>query len=503
MENKTKRLTPKKRRLVNIAIIAIVILAIVGLNFVAILLVDKFPALEADVTNNGAYSLNATTKEYLEYLDTPVTITVLKEESDFINMSDDAGTSAYSYQVNKLLKDMSVYKNIELKYMNVSAVSASTLSQQYPEVDWSSSNNLIIVESGDKHEILAAEDVFNYSAEYYSYYGMNVITDQCVEQSVLSSIQRITADELIKVAFSTGNGEFLNPESEHYSNFSQLKTLLEDNAYEVTTINLLTEKISEDIDAIVMLCPSADITNEQSEAINTWLNNDGSFGKILLYVPFDLNVEIPNTDLLLEQWGLAVDRGYIYEEDLTMAMSGSSTPQLTAIANYANDDFTAGLKTTTLPLLMPYGVNIQITDENVAAPMLTSSEQAKVAVLGAEEVTYEDNGGKALNYAAVGKKGNEDNTLNSHVIVWGACEGISSGALTSTNFNNASYVVNMFNTTLGNEMSSIVVEGATLTVETLTVNSAQQVFALVAFVIVVPLAMFATGIVVWVRRKNK
>lgn len=501
----TKRLSLKQRKLLNAGIIVLVVLLLAGVNVLATVLVNRFPAMEADVTSKGTYTLNATTKEYLEYMDDEITVTVLLEEESFASRADDSGSSSYYYQVNRLLKEMSVYENFNLQYKDISASSASKLAAQYPDIDWTSADNLILVECGEKYKMLTVNDIFTFSEEYAFYYGANVIDSQSIEQMTLSTIQKLTAENVLKIAITTGNGEFTNEQSTMYSNFSHLSSLLGDNAYDVVNLNLLTEEISDDIDAILMLAPSVDITNEQSEKISTWLKNDGDYGKTFMYVPFDFIESDENISLLLEQWGMKVQKGYIYENDLTLSLSGSSTPQLTSIVNYADETFTEDLKSTALPVIMPYSMGVEVLDDKVAAPMLTSSDTADLMILteNDEEPKFEKSNGTALNYAAVGKKGNDDLSKASNVVVWGSYDAINQSATLSSNFNNAAYFVNVFNKTLGNESEAIVVESVDLTFESLTVNSAQQVSIFVIFVVIVPLAVFALGIVIWVRRRNK
>ena len=502
MNNTKKRLTTKQRKLVNAAVIIIAILVIVGINILADVLVNRFPNLEADLTASGAYTLNATTEEYLTYMEEEITVSVLMSEEAFVSQSDDYGTSSYYYQANKLLKEMSVYENFNLEYKDISAASASKLAAQYPDIDWTSTDNLILVEYGDKYKMLTVEDVFTADESYLYYYGMYVIASQNIEQALISTIQKLTAEDTLKIGFSVGNGEFLNEQSQMYSTYAYLTELFDDNAYEVVNINLLTEELTEDFDAIIMLAPSVDITDAQSEKINKWLTNEGNYGKTFMYVPFDYIESTENIDLLLEQWGMKIQNAYIYENDLKMALSGSSTPQLTSIVNYANDTYTADLKTTALPVIMPYSMGVEITDENMATPLLTSSDSADLLLLGTEKEEHQSTG-EALNYAAVSTKSNTDESKSSNFIVWGSYDGMSVSAAGSSNFNNTAYLVNLFNTTLGNEAETIVVESVSLTLGSLTVTSAQQTSVLVIFVFLIPAAVFALGIVVWVRRKNK
>lgn len=503
--NNKKRLSLKQRKLVNAAVIAIVLLIAVGVNILANVLVNRFPNLEADVTSKGAYSLNATTKEYLKYMEDELKVTVLTTEEAFSGRSDDSGSNSYYYQVNKLLREMSVYENFKLEYKDISASSATKLSAQYPDIDWTSTDNLILVESGDRYEMLTVEDVFGFSQEYAYYYGMNVIDTQSIEQCILKTAQKLTAKDALKIAVTNGNGEYLNEKHQYYPAYRAIIDLLEDNAYEVVMLDLLAEVIPEDVNALLMVAPAVDITNEQSEKINTWLENGGDYGRTFVYVPFDFMESSVNIDLLMEQWGMKLKRAYIYENDLSLALSGSSTPQLTSIVNYADETFTEDLKTASLPVIMPYSMAIEITDEEAVTPLLTSSDTADLLILNknSEEPVYEKSTGEAFNYAVASKKGNSDMSKVSNFIVWGSYDGISQDAIFSSNFNNAAYFVNVFNKTLGNEAEAIVVESVSLSYETLTVTSAQQVTVFVFFVVLIPLGVFALGIVIWVRRRNK
>ena len=231
-----------------------------------------------------SYSLKSETEDYLLHISDKVTVFVLMAEEDFVNLTDDSGSSSYYNQVDKLLKEMSAYENFTLEYKKISAASASELSSKYPDIEWLSTENFILVECGDKYRMLTLSDVFTYNEEYLYYYGMRIISEQHIEESIMTAIERVTNTNVFQVTVSTGNGELLSEESEEYSNISQL---LYNNGYEIESINLLTEEISDEIDALIMFAPSVDITDEQSEKINNWLLNGGEYGKTFMYVPFD------------------------------------------------------------------------------------------------------------------------------------------------------------------------------------------------------------------------
>jgi len=497
-----KRMTTKQRKLFNSVMIVIFLLIFAGVNVFATFLVNRFPGLELDFTSQGVYSLQKTTEEYLEYMETEVTLKVLKEEAEFVGID-----ANYAYQVNQLLREMSRYDKVTLEYVNVAATSMKAMSEKYPDVNWSSSGNMVIVEDNNtgKYECLEIYDVF---APSYDTDGEIYISGQYIEQSVLSSIQKITAERVVKIALSTGNGEFFNKNSNLNSYCSYLPVILEDNAYEMEEVNLLTQKPSEDTDIIIMMAPSVDLTSEAVDNISQWLSNDGDNGKTLVYVPFDHAEETPNIDLMLEQWGVKVKKGYISENDLSkgIAMSGEDA-NVTSMMDYAEGAYTDGLTDKSLSVVMPYCMPLEIIDENMASPLLQSSSLADVLIPSLEDPTdikYEYSNGTPLNAAVISEKTN-DNDESSYMVVWGSYDGLSNKWLYSSysnNLNNTAYFINLLNT-LSEKDAMIVVESVNVGGETMVVNSGQQIAAFVFFVVIIPVALLVVGILVWNKRRHR
>lgn len=497
----------KARRIMNAVFILIFVLVFAGINVLAVFLVNKFPSLEADLTDKGAYSLSDTAKEYLTYMNSSVKVKVLMTEKSLTSYTDDSGSSAYPYQVNQLLREMSTYDKVELEYIDLTEISNKSLSEKYPDIDWSSSKNFILVENGDKYKVLSMYDVFSYDSEYAYYYSTYVFNGQYLEQSVLSAVSRVTSDRIPKVAMSVGNGEMLSESHQSYNYYSYISVLLDDNAYDVSTINLLTEKPSEDLDAIIMFAPSYDLSDDAVDNISQWLTNGGEYGKSFIYIPYDYANETPNIDLFLEQWGMKVTQGYINENDTSMILSSGNPAELYNLVNYSDKTYTDGLKDTTRSLLMPFCMPIEILDTENVSPLLVSSDKASTRLIGATgdeaSVEYIDSTGEALCAAAVSSKQN-DSEKTSSVIVWGSYDGLSNNTLYqySSNCNNAPYFINLMNTLCDNDNTSILVEGVSLDSGSMTVTVAQQVAIFAVFVVIIPIALAVTGIVVWARRKN-
>lgn len=493
---KAKRMNKKTFKVCNAVIIILSIVIFSCINILANVLVERNPSLSKDWTQ-GTYGLNKITEEYFDYLDTDVTIKVLVEEERLIAMETDYG---YGYQVNRLLKEMSSFDNVTLEYENIVATPVKILSEKYPDVDWGSPDNLLLITDNNtgKYKVASVYQVFAHYQDESS--GEYVIYGQSVEATVLTAIQHITSDRVVKVGISVGNGELFNKDSVNYGACSYLPVFLDDNAYEAEEINLLTEAPHEEMEVIIMMGPSADLTPEAVDELSDWLRNDGDYGRTLFYVPSDESKALPNLDLLLEQWGMKVTNGYIKENAAGNTVSlGNANSDKFPLMEYYDTTYTKDIRTD-LKVLMPDCVPVEVIDESVASPLLVTSDKAEVVTA---ESTYGT--GKALNGAAIGVKSSDDSN-KSAVIVWGSLYGLKDTLTAGTyahNINNVTYFINLLNNFSAKTQDTILVESAEIDSNHIQLKSSQQVTVGILFIFVIPIGFIVYGIVVWARRRHR
>lgn len=496
------RMSHKSRKLLNTAMILVFVLIFAGVNVLSMFLVKRFPGLESDWTSSGSFSLNATTKEYMKYLEKEVNIKVLMSEDQILSVD-----SGYGYQVNHLLKEMSRYDKVNVEYLDIVSTSVKAMKERYPDIDWTSADNLLIVEDVQtgKYKGVGLYEVF--AQTYDSSYNI-IIGGQYLEQTVLTTMQAVTADKIFKVALSTGNGEFFNENSQYYSYCSYVPYFLKDNAYEVENIDLFTQTPSSEIDVIFMMAPSIDLTTDAVDALSKWLTNDGDYGKTLVYVPFDQADEMPNLELFLEQWGLKVSVGYISENDLSKSLSlGDAPGNLYPLMDYYDETYTEDLKNKTLSVIMPYCMPIEILDSEMATPLLVSSSKADILMPSdsdESDVEVKESEGEPLVGAAVSVKTN-DNDETSNVVVWGAFDAFKNEwtySSYSNNVNNITYFINLLNTLTDND-ALIVVESAPVGGQNILVTSGQKITVGIIFIFIIPVAVVIFGVVVWNRRRHR
>lgn len=478
-----------KHGTVAMAITALVIVMVIVLNIIIGLLVNRFPDLELDLTSNNSFALQDDTIDYVSHLNNDVTVYILMEKDKF----ESQGT--YFVQAQKMLNKMASKSDGKMKIKYVDLTSNPSFTSNYPNVDWqsSSANNIVLVESGKQYKVLTLTDCFEYDEQTYNYYGTYSFTGTKIEQAVVTAILNVTTDDKVVVDMIKGNNE---------QDYSSLKSLLENNAYQVNDVSLATGDFDKDAKVAIMYAPSVDLDEKIVEKLSTWLSNDGKYGRSLIYVPTADMGEMPNLDDFLKEWGMSIDRGYVFETDETALVNANSPYAFTvSYGDYYKDN----LKNSKIPVVVSESHAVNITDENTAHALLKTTNKAGVLPIDADKSwDYKDAiTGNGENVAAEGVMTNEDKK-SSRVVVFGSYVMFSDTIMQYNSFNNSAYFMNVINTIADKEDVGITIESKSIDNTELGITDvATQNTMLVVFVIVIPIAILVAGFVFWLRRRNR
>ncbi len=469
----------------------IFIVAVVLVNIIITMLGDRFSA-SADLTDAGLYTIEQSSADYLATITDKVKITVTNDESTFTNM----GT--YFRQTNEVLKKIANCNgNITLDYIDI--ISNPGFQANYSETI--SQGNIVVESEGtgrvkvlDQYDYLSV----NYNETYlqYGYYQIDSVDANC-EQAVVSAIMNVTDTDPVKVAVLTGYGETEN---------QTLKTLLETNSYVVESVNItLTDKISEDYDFVFIFGPDKDYAVADINKLSAWLDNDGKFGKNLIYVSNPKLGDSPNLDGLLDDWGLKIEKGTLYQTDANYAYESQRTYQMfqvpeTDFSEFSNDSAVFGENMSAVTTKWEgYG--------NMTTQVLLSTyDGAVIKPQNAGDNWEPDANAEKKSYGAVVQsykmrfEGTEPYT--SRIVAVGGMELLSSTFLSAAQANNAQFIMNIFNVSCDKE-AGITLTPKSYSSSTFEITEAQKNALVIAFVVVLPILLIITGIVVWIRRIHK
>lgn len=463
-----------------ILITCLFIAAAIIVNVIVGVLADKFPQMNLDMTGTNMSALSENTIEFIKTIDQDVEITVLAAEDTYKN------NNQYFLQANTLLKQYPVYNDkIKVKYVDLSANPA--FASSYPDDDLAAGD--YIVKCGDKYRVLTTTDLFNMTTDQTTY--QQTVESLNLEPAVTTALLNVTSKEQTKVTFLKGFGDY---------NADAYKKLLESNNYEVTETTLLTEDIDSDTPVAVLYAPSVDLDAAAVQKLNDFLSNGGEYGKTLIFVAnYSFMEETPILDSFLKEWGMALSKGYIAETDSSHMLYANQ--YFTSVFDFANDDFTAGLKNSSIPVFAQYSRAVNILDEKTASPLFKSSEQSAIVPFDAEE-DFDLEGAVDGSHNAAAISTHTGDNANSSVVAFGSDTMFGSNVFSSSSFNNSAYMINMMNIQTDRGDEGISIEPKNLQSQELGILSS-QIIGISLLLFAIPVIILVIGIVVWARRRHR
>ena len=470
----------------SVGLVAVVVLV----NVIFSMLADRFP-MDVDLTSDSIFEVTDETIDYLKNLDQKVTVTVLAKEEEF------AGNNDYYTQANEVIQKYAKYSsNVTITYMDL--YSNPDFVNKYPKE--SLYTGYIIVECGDRYQVLTAYDLFNTQTD--STYGSTYITSSRAEEAMTSAIMNVTNADPPTVAVLTGNG---------VTDVSAYTDILETNGYVVTEVDMLTGEIDQETDMVILAAPLTDLSEDVLTKLDTFLDNDGRFGKNLMYFASASQPELPNLEEFLEEWGIVVGDGYLVETDSsrTYAMGPIYTVQ-----EYGDEDFTDTLSSTDYPVLMfasrplssAFGESGTSSNRSTSVLLSTYDSAAVVPSDLTEDSDWSLDTAETDSYATimVGQRLKYDGTtpLISRVIAFGSVECVDDSFLSYTAINNGDYTLNVANVVCDKD-DGISIVPKTVGAKNLGITEQEANVIGSFFEFVIPVLVLIAGSVIWLRRRNR
>lgn len=479
-----------KHGALSIVLTVVFIAAVVLVNVIVGVMSDRFDTA-ADLTTAGIYTLDEKTETYLDKtLDSDVTLTVLRGEQEF-----EAQDSSYK-QVNEILKRMEMTGgHVEVNYLDIdqnpnytSKFKGETLAANYIVVE---------CEKTGRHRIISPYDYFNFDQNYLQYYGAYVVESSNIEQEAVSAMMYTTSDNVVKIAFTEGYGES--------DSSSALQTLLSRNGYEVETLPLATTaEISSDIDYVVIYAPTIDLDKSQLAKLDKFLDNNGNFGKNVVYFASAGQPKTPNIDEFLSDWGISVGYDVIGQADQNYLISADTV--FAHLQQVCDTDYTQTVYGSQLMTFGAYVRPIYLLENSSFDRTVLMKTHDKAFLYPMDEELAEDfdiNSAESgeFNDVVVSQTTTESGS-KSRVCVIGTEMLASSAFMSYTNANNAEFFVGMWNYISGREQG-MTIRAKSLTPATFEMNVKTANSLSIALCIVIPICVIVLGIVIWLRRRHR
>lgn len=469
----------------------VVVAGVILFNVVMSVLADRYP-LRLDLTADKIFTLSDESAAVAESVTQDVSILVFMEEDMFKNPSYSAQElNNLLTQFYEALRQYSSKSDGHVTYSFVDLTLDPAQGTKYE--DYGVADGSILFECGERVSVITVNDLYSYSSNYYG--GLESFESN-VEKVMATNILKVTGVNDMVVTMLTGHGE----DSTTQENITKL---LELNGYTVQTHDITSvEDFPEGSTVAVIPAPGSDYSAEEAARLREWMDNGGSRGRHLLFVPM-YGVTYTNLgEYIGDTYGIEVTGNVVVDETLTRLFEYS--PYAT-YADVESSDYTSSADAW---VKAPYSLQLLLNDNNGAQTVPVYSFPDSAGVLGTT-ITDDNEEEPALvpadEYPIVGMaystvSGSGD-VEDSRVLVCGSA--LYFRYLSDTTTSNEETFLNTFNGLTG-YTGGVTISSKSLIAETADFGSSatKSFWGIGVFTIGLPLVLLAVGLVIFLRRRH-
>ena len=502
-----------------ILVTSLVLIALIVVNVLLSVLSDRVN-LEIDMTEDKINSIEPENIEYLESIKSPVEIIVCAKEDEYANYlanyyySSISGGLDYYNQTITLLNKYPLYSDeITLRFVDTQSSEFTEISQNYSTYKPTYGDILVVATSGENTRVrkVSYTDMYYIDTENASMYGYS-ISGNNMETALTNAIAYVLTGKTKKAMFITGHSMS--------NNTANYKALLEANNYtvELNSADMITS-IDKSYDLVAIMSASRDFAGSEIDALNQFLDNDDKYGKGLVYFADANCPSLPNLNAFLDEWGIIVEEGMVFETDTNLHAAGDPSTFVSVPAPDGNDND----ETTRDPISADdnigqclSGANVPIRVKNtpdgalkVSSVATTYGETAVAAPVGAaaDWKDYTENDLTKYTTLAVAEMldyDNDNNPLKSYVVAFSSVQIIQSQWAEYGGSSNKDLVIWASDLAAGVTESGQTFVSKVLGAESYAADITESNVKTVRwiFVIIIPIAIIAAGVVIFFRRKN-
>lgn len=502
----------------SLAITSIVLAGLIILNWLVSLLADNFN-LVVDMTADKKNSISEKNEEYVKNLDADVTITIIGTETDYsdamvyyaenyygITLSQNKAESQYFDQTITLVSKYHDHnKRIVVKYIDPQSTEFTAITTTYADYSLIYGDMIVTSNSSgkDRVKVLKFSDIYVLSSSgSNSYYQSYSLTANKLETALTSAIAYVTSSDNKKVAILSGHSA--NNYADAY------KHIIATNNYEVDEItDKLITSISNEYDAIIISAPTIDFIGSELDIIAAFLENDGKKGKGLIYFADATCPALPNFTSFLKQWGIEVGEGILFETNSNNHIPNQPTTIGLYPTELEDDDINEKINMAIANYIVPMKVCEAATLQRKSTALMQTLDSTVVAPVGSSSTwaDYKDEDKKQYDCVIQSVEtdfDSDNNQLTSYIMAFASVEFIQSDWASQSSLSNQDIVMACSDRAAHVGDTSITFTSKVIKNESfitaVTEGSAKVV--MIIFVFIVPVAIIAAGIAVFIRRRN-
>lgn len=491
----------------------VVICAVVLVNVVVTMFFDRYP-LSADLTSDKRYTISEKSLEYVKKIDTDVLVTVFADEKTFENFN-----YPYNKQASELLKNY-CRENHRISYRFVDVDSNPDVARSYNDVkemdivfetksdvdgkqmsrtrkigvsDLVNYDSRLVeglYNSGFTIESYARKNLDGSQAQFVQYFSQYIESSNA-ESAFTSALMTVTDPKPVYITFLTGRNEI--------GDLSYMKTLLEANGYNVSSVDITKEEIPENTDVAVIGAPQTDYMQADIDKLEKYMDNGGRKDKHIVFFSHAAQAETPLLSKLLGSYGLAVGEGIVCENRADMYYN---QPYYT-LAGDVSEYLLADMQNKKPELLIAQSRPVNTIDTGNSSLDIYRLFSSSDSGFTADTQELVNGNTKVIKnekqcYAAL----SIDQSTGASVAVFGTASIAEDQFMAYEQYANKDMMLTLFGKMTG-KTPEIVIEPKVIAAKGFEITEAQKRVLKWIFIFVLPLIVAVVGIVITVRRKRR
>lgn len=464
--------------IITIGFIVIVVLINIILN-----IIFKRNPLTIDLTSDSRYEITQSTIDFLNTIDQEVLITVCGVEEELANSEYETLKQAYEI----IIGYPKISDNIKVKFVDL--IQDPTFAKQYPDEEFYIDD--IYITSNEKSKKIQMGYMFQTSQDPTT---GDILYRSLAEQMITSAIDYVVDLNPVTVSVLTGINSV---------DITAFTNLLEINNYNIIEQNFLLDEINQEAKILILPQPAIDLTENQLEQIERFLENNGNYGKSLIFIPsFQREIE-PVLSKLLADWGIKVENSILIETDSSKYFQDVDTMMIT---EYVDEVFKQTVDVQQ-PVMVASGRPINVLFEesgNNTTKILMSTSKTAISVPFTEfEKSYDNFEKSSYPTLVIVEKSSlvDDIEVKSNIICLSSETVVSDWFLNYGGFGNTTTYLSLVST-LADKEANVEVVPVIFDNQTILITSKAVKVYSIYFSIILPLIVLGIGLYVWLRRRH-
>lgn len=460
-----------KRTLSTAAVFALTLAAIILFNVILGLAAEKIQ-LRWDMTENKIYALTEETKAVLTSLSEEVTLYYF---------------ASPGHEQEKIARTLDMYRTAsdKLKIVRSDPNSDPIAARRFTDKGISVGQNTIVLERGSRFRaILPSEMYQGYTTQSGktldgAFFGL--------EKLITRAISYVAMDTTKNVCFTVGHNEI---------DYSYLLEQLQNENMSTYQIDLKTESIPDSMDAIYIMAPSEDFTEEELLRLDAFLSKGKG-----AHIAFDARRKaLPRLEEYLKSfWGVTMYHDLVLEGDASRTLNYSYMFVPDLLDHAITKDIREGNQRT----VYMYARSMSIEEAEYVTPqILAQTTSSGFSVHGSDRTVTENIREGVLPLSVALSKKTMDGSVESRLVVSGAYQVYDSFFMEEASLANRSLFYGAAHYVNFEDSSALSISPKNLMVRSLLISDGMTTFYIIAVCILPPLLLFALGVIVFRRRRH-